>query len=231
MTALTNLPPATRTTTQAGPALSGPLNSWLLAERSDRVAVETIRASKILREEAEAAIPALRQAALTTATHDQIKTVISTRFALFPPPIRNEQEWAAWWSDYFDALSDQTPFAVEAGMAAWVRQPDAEFMCKPGKLRELAMTTPNENRWAKAHKRATDATYVAPVHVAPEPRDESNRPTSEEVAAIMADFHKVMADKDPIAKIQAKRRPPPCARVDKTGVSEEMRQLLARSYQ
>lgn len=165
---------------------------------------------------------------MTTATHDQIKTVISTRFALFPPPIRNEQEWAAWWSDYFDALSDQTPFAVEAGMAAWVRQPEAEFMCKPGKLRELAATTPNNNRWAKAYDRAKRATHVLP---APEPvqiEDRSNRPSSEEIAAVMADFHATMRDKDPLAKYKAKgSRPTPSARVDNTGISQEMRAKLA----
>lgn len=175
-------------------------------------------------------MPALRQAALTTATHDQIKTVIAARFALFTPPIRTDEEWASWWADYFDALSDLTPFAVEAGMAAWVKQPEAEFMCKPGKLRELAMNTPNDNRWARAHKRAADATYVEPAPVPVEPEDRSDRPTSEEVSAIMADFHRVMADKDPIAKLQAKRRPPPQARVDNTGVSAEMRVLLQQRY-
>ena len=175
-------------------------------------------------------MPALRQAALTPATHDQIKTVISTRFALFQPPQRTDQEWAAWWADYFDALSDLTPFAVEAGMAAWVKQPEAEFMCKPGKLRELAMNTPNDNRWARAHSRAERATYVEPAPVPVEQEDRSDRPSSEEIAAVMAEFHAKMADKDPIAKLQAKRRPPPCAAVDNTGVSAEMRELLQQRY-
>ena len=213
--------------------LSGPLTSWLLTERSDRVAVETIRQSPILRREAEEALPVLREAALTTATEAQIRAIIGQRFALFQQPERTDGEWAAWWAAYFDALSDLTPFAVEAGMAAWVRSPDAEFMCKPGKLRELATTVPNDNRWAKAHKRASDATYVAPAPLpAPEPEDRSNRPTAEEVSKIMADFHAVMKDKDPHAKYKAKaQRATPCARVDNTGVSDEMRALLARPYQ
>lgn len=194
--------------------------------------MEAIRKSPILREEAREAMPALREAALTPATREQIKTVISTRFALFQPPQRSDQEWAAWWADYFDALSDLTPFAVEAGMAAWVRQPEAEFMCKPGKLRELAQNTPNDNRWARAHKRAQDATYIAPAPtLPPEPEDRSNRPSAEEVTAMLADFHKVMADKDPIAKMQLKRKPPPCAKVDETGVSAEMRALMQRQAQ
>lgn len=175
-------------------------------------------------------MPALREEALRAATAEQIKSVIAARFALFPPPQRNDQEWASWWADYFDALSDLTPFAVEAGMAAWVRTPDAEFMCKPGKLRELATTVPNDNRWAKAHMRAQKATYVAPK---PEPvviEDRSERPASDEIAAVMADFHRVMADKDPLAKLQAKRRPPPQGKVDHGGVTAEMRALLADRY-
>ena len=179
--------------------------------------------------EARQAMPALRAEALRPATHDQIKAVISTRFALFPQPQRNSQEWAAWWADYFDALDGLTPFAVEAGMAAWVRSADAEFMCKPGKLRELATTVPNDNRWAKAHKRAADATRE-PLPP-PEPPKPIDRPPPEEVAAVMADFHKVMADKDPLAKMKSKfQRPSPCARVDETGVSPEMRALLQQRY-
>lgn len=209
--------------------LSGPLTSWLLTERSDHVAVETIRKSPILREEAEAAIPALRQAALTPATEAQIRAIIGQRFALFPQPERTDGEWAAWWAAYFEALSDLTPFAIEAGMAAWVRSPDAEFMCKPGKLRELATTVPNENRWARAHKRATDATYVPPAPLPPpEPEDRSNRPCAEEIRAVMDDLKQKIADKDPWAKYKNKPpRPTPSARVDETGISQEMRAKLA----
>lgn len=211
--------------------LSGPLSSWLLTERSDAVAVDTIRRSPILRDEARDAMPALREAALTTATEAQIRAIIGQRFALFQQPERTDGEWAAWWSAYFEALSDLTPFAVEAGMAAWVKRPEAEFMCKPGKLRELAMTVPNDNRWAKAHSRAERATFVEPVYSPPPPVDKSDRPTAEEVQAEMAAFHAKMADKDPFAKLRAKaKRPTPSARVDNTGISAEMRTLLQQRY-
>lgn len=210
--------------------LTGPLNSWLLVERSDAFAIDTIRKSESLTAEAKAAMPALREAALTPATQDQIKAVISTRFALFPPPQRNEREWAAWWADYFDALEGLTPFAVEAGMAAWVRSPDAEFMCKPGKLRELATTVPNENRWAKAHYRAQKATE-RPAEAEKPVRAETPKIAKEDIAAVMADFCKVMEAKDPLLKQRSKfTRPTPCARVDNTGVSDEMRALLQRRY-
>lgn len=210
--------------------LSGPLSSWLLTERSDAVAVETIRQSPILAAEAREALPALREAALTAATEAQIRAIVGQRFALFPQPERSDGEWAAWWSSYFDALSGLTPFAVEAGMAAWVRSPEAEFMCKPGKLRELAMTVPNDNRWAKAHHRAERASYVAPVMLPPEPETREDRPTREEVEALLAPVIAKLSDMDPIAKMQAKRRPSPQGRVDERGVTAEMRALLAQRY-
>jgi hypothetical protein len=181
-------------------------------------------------DEARRAMPALKAEALRPATHDQIKAVISTRFALFPQPQRNTQEWAAWWADYFDAMDGLTPFAVEAGMAAWVRSADAEFMCKPGKLRELATTVPSDNRWAKAHYRAQKATAEAvkpeePVRVA------GPAPTREEIADVMASFKMTMEAKDPLLKMRSKfERPSPCARVDNTGVSPEMRALLQQRY-
>jgi len=175
-------------------------------------------------------MPALKAEALRPATHDQIKAVISTRFALFPQPQRNAQEWAAWWADYFDALDGLTPFAVEAGMGAWVRSADAEFMCKPGKLRELATTVPSDNRWAKAHYRAQKATAEA---VKPEEpaRVSGPNPTREEIADVMASFKMTMEAKDPLLKMRSKfERPSPCARVDNTGVSAEMRALLQQRY-
>lgn len=211
--------------------LTGPLKCWLLDERSDHHAVSTIAKSPILQAEAKAMMPALRQAALAPATHDQIKAVIAQRFALFPQPQRNDGEWSAWWADYFDALDGLTPFAVEAGMAAWVRSPDAEFICKPGKLRELATTVPNENRWAKAHYRAELATRER-TPFTPEPEKPAEpKPAPEEIAEVMAAFKMTMEAKDPLLKMRSKfERPSPCARVDEAGVSPEMRELLARRY-
>lgn len=208
--------------------LSPSLTSWLLTERSDRVAIDTIRKSSILLAEAEKAVPALRDAALTPATDAQIRSIIGQRFALFPQPERSDGEWAAWWLAYFDALAGLTPFAIEAGMAAWVRSPDAEFMCKPGKLAELARTVPNDNRWAKAHHRAVEATKPKDEPAAPPPKASEHRPTADQVAAMMADFQAKMADKDPFAKMRLKSRPTPSAKVDETGISPEARALLQR---
>jgi hypothetical protein len=194
------------------------------------VAIDTIRKSEILTTEARQAMPALREAALRPATHDQIKSIIGQRFELFPQSQRSADQWAAWWADYFDALDGLTPFAVEAGMAAWVRSADAEFMCKPGKLRELATTVPNDNRWAKAHYRAQKAT-AEPVKAEEPVRVSGPNPTREEIAEVMASFKMTMEAKDPILKMRSRfERPSPCARVDNTGVSPEMRALLQQRY-
>lgn len=221
-------PPDKPTTKPHGPALIGPLKCWLLDERSDEVAIRTIRASDILTRQAREAMPAIRAEAMRPATVDEIKAIVGSRFVLFPQPSRKDGEWSAWWADYIDALAGLTPFAVEAGMAAWVRSPEAEFMCKPGNLRELALKAPNENRWAKALYRAEAATRERRP---PEPVKAIDRPSPEEVAAVMTEFHRVMQAKDPLAKIRTKgQRPTPCAMVDETGVSEEARAMLAERF-
>lgn len=224
----TNSLPATRTTLQAGPDLTGPLRSWLLDETFDHKAIEVISKSPILRDEARAVIPQLRAAALAPATPEQIKATISTRFALFPQPQRNDAEWSAWWADYVDALSGMSAPAIEAGMAAWVKHPDAEFMCKPGKLLELAKTAPSTNKWVRAHRIAVAATIepIKDFEKAPTPQQE--RQTAEEVALLMADFHAKMKAKAPPPVSHTRSIAPPCAKVDDTGVSEEMRALLER---
>lgn len=146
--------------------LSPALTSWLLVERCDATAVETIRRSPILRDEAERMLPELKAAALAPATPDQIRAIVGQRFALFPQPKRDDGEWAAWWADYYDALEGLTPSAIEAGMAAWVRSPDAEFLCKPGKLADLARSTHVPSKWSRAAHRAMKATERDPEKVA-----------------------------------------------------------------
>lgn len=210
--------------------LNGPIKCWLIDERSDAAAIDTLRKSPILRDQAKELMPDLKSEALKPATRQQIEQIVGQRFELFPQPKRDAGQWAAWWADYYDALQGLTPFAVEAGMAAWVRSPDAEWMVKPGKLRELATTVPNENRWARAWMRADKATREPEAKAISAPIPDSERPSAEDVAEVMAKFKAVMADKDPLAKIKAKaQRPTPSARVDETGVSDQMRQLLSRN--
>lgn len=131
----------------------------------------------------------------------------------------------AFWNVYKNALSDLPRLALDRAVKAYERI--GKFFPKPAEIRELAM--PHADTIRQAAYRTKKATEAEVIQLRP---PVENRPSPEEVAAIMEDFHRVMKDKDPIAKIRAKgSRPTPCARVDKTGVSEEMRQLLARSYQ
>lgn len=131
----------------------------------------------------------------------------------------------AFWNVYKDALSDLPRLALDRAVKAYERI--GKFFPKPAEIRELAM--PHAATIRQAAYRTKMAVAAEVIQLRP---PAENRPTKEQVESVMADFHKVMKDKDPLAKLKAKAsRPTPCARVDKTGVSAEMRALLARSYQ
>lgn len=223
-----NSPPAQRTTAQAGLVLSKPLTYWLLEETSDSKAVEVIGKSDILKAEIRQRLPEIRSEALKPATDEQIKGIVGQRFALFPQPVRNDSEWAAWWADYMDALEGLTAPAIEAGMAAWVRSMDAEFLCKPGKLRELASSTPNTNRWARAYRIAQAATADNPKPEEHLKAERGERQSAEEVAAIMKDFKATMATKQPPQAQNSYRMKPVHGPVDSQGVTAEGRAIIER---
>ena len=206
--------------------LSKPLTSWLLDEASDARAVEVIAKSEILRSEAAMALPALRQAALRPATNDEIKAIIASRFPTYPQPKRTEGEAAAFWADYFDALSGLTPAQVEGGMAAHVRDPKAEFLPKPGKLADLARSTENVGRWTRAHNRARAAVEQSRKIAAPVV--EEPKPDPAVVQAMVADTLAKLSEQDMLraAAKKAKRQPTPSAPIDHTGMSPEARRLL-----
>lgn len=227
-TALTPATPQSAPTSIAiSPVLSKPLESWLLAEPSDERAVETIAKSDILRSEAAMALPALRQAALRPAGHEEIRSIIGSRFATYPQPQRDEGEAAAFWADYYDALEGLTPAQIEAGMAAHVRAPKSEFLPKPGRLADLARSTPTEGRWTRAHNRARQAVERARAVEAP-PKSEAPRPTKEEIDALLAPVLEKLTAMDPFAAAKEKAaRATPSAPVDERGVSPGMRARLA----
>lgn len=184
-----------------------------------------ISRSPILLREAEGLTTAIWQEARRPASVEQIKSILGSRFALFPQPERTDGEWDMWWADYISALEDLTPAAVEAGMAAWVRSIDAEFMPKPGKLRDLAQKTPVVSRWTRALDRIRKA--LPPIDTTPAPMPERERMDPETVAELMKDFHAKMKAKEP-PQAQKRVRPSPQAEVDETGMSAEMRALLNR---
>jgi len=151
----------------------------------------------------------LRARATQPAGEVGVREVIGRRFAMFPQPDRTDAEWASWWADHFDVLADLSVGALEAAMQAWVKLPDAEFLPKPGKLRELALTTPS--RAVGAYQRAKAAMeYVPPRTYDPTaapgvtPRILRTEPTAEEkrVAKLGMDaFRAVMSAKKSAAEI------------------------------
>lgn len=207
--------------------LSSPLRSWLLDETSDAHAVKAIAASDLLRGEAAMMLPVLRQAALRPATMDEIQMILKPRFeTLGVKTDRTPEQWAVWWADYADALEGLPAAAIEAGIRAYLKQPGAEFMPKPGKLRELASATPNDGKWVRAYTRAKAATAPEPVVKAM---------TDEDRTAVRAQVGDLVAtlEAKAMAKTQQMRgrtglRPTPSAKVDSVGVSDEMRRLLIR---
>lgn len=131
----------------------------------------------------------------------------------------------AFWNVYKDALSDLPRIALDRAVKEYERI--GKFFPKPAEIRELAM--PHADTFRQAAWRTKRAIEAEVVQLRP---PAENRPTAEEIAAEMAKFHAEMKEKDPHAKYKAKaQRATPCARVDNTGVSDEMRALLARSYQ
>lgn len=213
-----------------GLELTGPLKCWLLDEPSDAKAIEVLSKSPILLREADEVAMSIRREAMRPASVDQIKSIIGSRFALFPQPERSDGEWDAWWADYIASLDDIPPASIEAGMAAWVRSIDAEFMPKPGKLRELAKATPATSKWTRALDRIRQATPKAEPAALPPPVP-CERPSREEMAAQMEEFLAIMKDKDPFAKARAKAaRPTPSARLQEgSAMSAEMAALLGRA--
>lgn len=168
--------------------------------------------------EVRAALPALKAVADAKAGTEGVKAVVGRRFAIYPQPPRTDAEAAAWWADYFDVLSDVPLASLEAGMRAYVADPESEFMPKPGKLKELAFTTASRSltRYFRAKKA---------LEIADAPQAISGpRVRPEEVTAILADFQAKSMPTRPV-------RPPmpsTAGKVDEGGLTAEMRELIAR---
>lgn len=137
----------------------------LLTCADERAAISEIARDGNLLAEARVALPALRNRALLPACAPGVREVVGKRFGLYPQPERNEAEWAAWWDDYTEALSDLPKSQIEAAMKAWIAKPESEFLPKPGQLRDLARQASNPA--AVAYHRAREASAI--VTVAAEP--------------------------------------------------------------
>jgi len=181
-----------------------------------------------LRDEAKAVLPVLKAAAMQMAGEEGVTDVLGRRFALYPQPERTDAEWAAWWSDYFETLGGVPWSALEAAMAAYVRDPSSEFMPKPGRLLELARNTPNKA--VRAYDRASKAVAYAQQAAALPAPSERREPTAEERAAVMnmlGRYKSTMAQRDLDAP-KTPSMPSIAGKADERGVTPAMRELLAR---
>jgi|GEM_PF-1264493 len=221
--------PSAQTTNVTYPALSTPLASWLLDEPTDAKAVAVIAESDLLRSEAAMMMPAMRHAALRPASEKEIRDIIGSRFGTFPQPQRDEGEAMAFWADYLDALAGLTPAQIEGGMKAWVSDPKAEFLPKPGKLADLARQSTQVGRWTRAYNRAQAAVVASQKPEAPALAGPKHSP--EEVRALVAETLAALSE-TPTAKMMAARkaampRTPSAPLPPGSHMSAEMRAKLA----
>lgn len=114
--------------------------SLLLAHGGAGEASDLIASNPGLMAELKDNLPAIQaacEAALAPAGDAEVARIVADRLPVYPQPERSEEEWAAWWRSYFDALSDLPVTSLQKAMLDWVRSP-AQFLPKPGELRELA---------------------------------------------------------------------------------------------
>ena len=150
-----------------------------------------------------------------------MKRVVGRRLAIFPAMEMSDGEWAAWWGDYVGTLGDLPEAAIELGMRAYIREPKAEFMPKPGRLRELArgcVTT------ASAMHARAKASVDAVQRLTIPPRQ---RPDPAAIAEIVSSLRSRTTLAKP-ASASARPMPPPVsAQVGESGVSAELGALNA----
>jgi hypothetical protein len=179
-----------------------------------------------LREEARAALPALKAVAEFKAGTEGVKAVIGKRFVLYPQPERSEGEWNAFWEDYQDVLADVPLPCLEAAMRAWVARPTSEFLPKPGQLHELAFKTVSRSlrRYQRAKRALELIDNPAPVRE-PIP-DGVAIDNAAEIRRMLADFQKRSSAMTEVAK--PADLPSIAGKPDETGITPEMRAVLNR---
>lgn len=176
-------------------------------------------------------LPSLQARASWPAGTEGVKQIVGRRFAIYPQPERSDGEWSAWWADYFDALKDLPAPALAQAMADWVKT-DAEFMPKPGQLRQLALNT--RYREAIAYDRARRATEYRPPYTGPRYVIEAPtargipEPTAAEKAAVRRMLANYLRDQTAREGTPLAERPPTHGATDETGITPQMRALMER---
>ena len=133
--------------------------------------------------EAKAVLPSLHRQ-VEGGGDAVVRNVIGRRFETYPQPQRSDAQWAAWFADYYDALSDQPGAAIEAGMRQWVRTDTTGFMPKPGQLLALVKIAA-EPQW-QALSRANRIAKIQPVSFVSAETLEERRKMAEAVRAAVA---------------------------------------------
>lgn len=206
------------------PELSPHLSALLDSDGSPDEAAREIGSYLALREEARAALPALRAVAEWKAGEEGVRAVIGRRFALYPQPDRSEGEWAAWWSDYADVLADVPLASLEAAMRAWVARPAAQFLPKPGELHDLAFRTVSKT--LRRYQRARRALMLVDEPETPVPQI-----GSQEGIADPGAIHRMLAEFQAQAATRQMERaslPSIAGKPDEGGLTPQMRELMAR---
>ena len=166
-------PPALKTTEQ----LSKGLKRLLEQEPSAETAIDLIASDPRMLAEAKAALPALWKR-LDAGGDEAVQAVISKRLPVYPQGNRTREEWQAWWSAYYDTLSDQPAECLEAGMQEWVRTDQTGFMPKPGQL--LALVKAAAEPYYRAVSRANRIAKIEPKPTpTPETLEERQRMAAE----------------------------------------------------
>lgn len=208
--------------------LSQALTELLDSAGSPDQAANEIASYFAFREEARAALPALKAVAEHRAGEDGVKAVIGRRFSLYPQPERDDGEWAAWWADYYDVLEDVPLACLEAGMRVWIARPGSQFMPKPGELRDLAFRTPSKT--LQRYQRAKRALQIADNPQAlralsTEVPEGVAIDTAAEVKRMLEEFKAKAGERS--GTIYPKPTFTP-GKTDERGITQEMRDLIAR---
>lgn len=206
--------------------LSQGLSELLDSAGSPDQAANEIARYMAFREEARAVLPALRAVAEHKAGEDGVRAVVGRRFALYPQPERDDGEWASWWADYYDALADVPLACLEAAMRAHVVKPTAQFLPKPGELRDLAFRTPSKTlqRFQRA-KRALQIADGNPIRtVYSDAHDEGVAvDNSAEVRRMLAEYTAKIGER----QVLQPRPPSTAGKADAGGLTQAMRDLIA----
>lgn len=182
-------------------------------------AINEIASSVPMLNEVRRVLPALKAVATTPAGEAGVRDVLAVALVHYRLDM-TQGEWDVWWASYIDLVSDVPRGALAAGLKAHMLgpAPDRDFMPRPGKLRELAVRTPNQA--AKAADRAQAAINRAP------PPELVTRVSKEQVDNMLADYRRQCRERQ-----EAQKRPdlpPTHGKTDETGLTPQMRERIGR---